>query len=389
MKSISRKHSAHARRGLQSVRYIPDTVKMRLWGKAGGRCQYEGCNQPLWLDALTQAEFNTAYIAHIIGDKPKGPRGDPVLSERLKADITNLMVLCDTHHRLVDVADEPGHPADRLRGMKERHEARIELLGSLGPDKQSHVVLFGANIGAHDAPLSTNKAAQAMLPDCYPAEARAIELGWTNSALADRDTAYWQGQALQLKSMYEQTLKPRLRKGEIHHLSVFGLAPQPLLMLLGHLLCDITAAEVYQLHREPPDWRWQNDPPGFDFIVAEPSSTVGPPALVFSLSATVLDERVYALLPGASIWKLSSPQPHNDFLAGRGQARLFRQHVRSLLDRIKAAHGETATLHVFPAMPVALAVDFGRVIMPKADMTMQIYDQNQALGGFVPAITLP
>jgi hypothetical protein len=372
-----------------SISSISETVRIRLWGKAGGRCQYEGCNTPLWIDEVTQAEFNSAYIAHIIGDRPTGPRGDAVLSERLKSDITNLMLLCDTHHRLVDIADEAGHPVERLRGMKERHEARIELLGSLGPEKRSHVVLYGANIGAHDTPLSMNKAAQAMLPDWYPAQARPIELGWTNSALADRDTAYWQGQVLQLKGMFEQALKSRLRKGEIHHLSVFGLAPQPLLMLLGHLICDITAAEVYQLHREPPDWRWQADPPGFDFTVAEPSSTSGPPALVFSLSATVVDDRVHAVLPGANIWKLSSPHPHNDFLAGRGQAKLFRQHVRSLLDRIKAAHGESSTLHVFPAMPVALAVEFGRVIMPKADVKMQIYDQNQALGGFVPTLTLP
>jgi hypothetical protein len=372
-----------------SISYISETIKIRLWGKAGGRCQYEGCNQPLWIDMLTQAEFNIAYIAHIIADKPAGPRGDSVLSEKLKSDITNLMLLCDAHHRLVDIADVPGHPVDRLRGMKERHEVRIELLGSLGPEKQSHVVLYGANIGAHDALLSMNKAAQAMLPDWYPAEARAIEIGWTNCALEDRDAAYWDGQALQLKAMFERTLKPRLGKGEIQHLSVFGLTPQPLLMRLGHLLGDITAAEVYQLHREPPDWRWQADPPGFDFTVAEPSSTGGPPALVFSLSATVVDDRIHAALPGASIWKLSCPQPHNDFLAGRGQAKLFRQRVRSLLDHIKALHGESATLHVFPAMPVALAVEFGRVIMPKADLKMQIYDQNQALGGFLPALTIP
>lgn len=372
-----------------SISYIPETVKIRLWGKAGGRCQYEGCNTPLWIDALTQSEFNSAYIAHIVADKATGPRGDPVLSERLKADIGNLMLLCDKHHRLVDIADVAGHPVVRLIGMKERHEQRIELLGSLGLEKQSHVVLYGANIGSHNAPLSINKAAQAMLPDWYPAEARPIEFGLTNSILEDRNDAYWQGQKLQLCGIFEQSLKPRLRSGEIQHLSVFGLAPQPLLMLLGHLMCDITAAEVYQLHREPPDWRWQADPHGFDFFFSEPTSTTGPPALVFSLSATVVDDRIHGVLPGASIWKLSCPQPHNDFLAGRGQSRLFRQHVRSLLDRIKTAHGESATLHVFPAMPVALAIEFGRVIMPKADLKMQIYDQNQALGGFVPTLTLP
>jgi hypothetical protein len=160
-------------------------------------------------------------------------------------------------------------------------------------------------------------------------------------------------------------------------------------MLLGHLICDIPAAEVYQLHREPPDWCWQEDPDGFDYSITAPARTEGPPALVFSLSATIKDERIEACLPGASIWRFCSPAPNNDFLKGRGQARLFRQEARRLLDRIKVSHGDKATLHVFPAMPVALAVDFGRIIMPKADMRLQIYDQNQSLGGFVPALALP
>jgi hypothetical protein len=40
-------------------------------------------------------------------------------------------------------------------------------------------------------------------------------------------------------------------------------------------------------------------------------------------------------------------------------------------------------------MPVALAVDFGRIIMPKAELKLRVYDQNQSLGGFVAALTLP
>ncbi|HWB84455.1 MAG TPA: SAVED domain-containing protein [Bryobacteraceae bacterium] len=371
-----------------SVSYIPETVKIRLWGKAGGRCQYDGCNQPLWIDALTQAEFNSAYIAHIIADRPTGPRGDATLSEQLKTDISNLMLMCDVHHRRIDVADVDGHPVEFLRSMKERHEQRIELVTALGPDKQSHVVLYGANIGAHSAPLSLKNAAQAMLPERYPADSRPIALGMVNSSLQDRDGAYWQAEATQLRSQVSLQVKPRLAQGEVHHLSVFGLAPQPLLMLLGHLLCDIAAAEVFQLHREPPDWSWQADPNGFQYQTVEPGATDGPPALVFALSATINDERVHAVLPGANIWKMSIPAPSNDFLKSRSQARLFREKVRLLLDRIKAAHGEHATLHVFPAMPVALAVEFGRIIMPKADLKMHIYDQNQSLGGFAHALDL-
>lgn len=372
-----------------SITSVKVDVRTRLWGKAGGRCQYEGCNKPLWRDALTKAEFNSSYIAHIVADEPGGPRGDKVRSAQLKNDISNLMLLCDVHHRLVDKGDVDGHSEDRLLGMKERHEQRIELLGGLAPEKRSHVVLYGANIGAHDAHVSMNKAADAMLPDWYPAEPRAIELGLTNSAQQDRDAAYWSTQGTQLRRMVLQQVKPRLAQGEVHHLSVFGFAPQPLLMLLGYLLCDIPAAEVYQLHREPPDWRWQSDPAGFDYLVVAPDRIEGPPALVFSLSATINAERVHAVLPDARIWNLSIPTSNNDFLKSRGQARLFREKVRPLLDRIKAAHGEQATIHVFPAMPVALAVDFGRIVMPKADLKMQIYDQNQSMGGFVHALNLP
>jgi hypothetical protein len=39
-------------------------------------------------------------------------------------------------------------------------------------------------------------------------------------------------------------------------------------------------------------------------------------------------------------------------------------------------------------MPVALAVQFGRVLMPKADLPIRIYDQNQQSGGFAPALEL-
>ena len=68
-----------------SVSNIPESVKLLLWGKSGGRCQYEGCSKALWRDDLTKAEFNAAYIAHIIADKPTGPRGHSELSEKLSS----------------------------------------------------------------------------------------------------------------------------------------------------------------------------------------------------------------------------------------------------------------------------------------------------------------
>jgi SMODS-associated and fused to various effectors sensor domain len=371
-----------------SVTGVPERVKLQLWGKAAGRCEYEGCNTPLWLDSLTQTEFNVAYLAHIVADRPDGPRGDPVLSDQLKAVLTNLMLLCDAHHRLIDKEDVSGHPVERLRSMKVRHEDRIALLGSIGPDKQSHVLLYGANIGVHSSNLSLQKAAEAMVPEWYPAESRALALGLANSSFTDRDPTFWELESTHLRRLVAQQIRPRLAQGSVHHFSIFALAPQPLLALLGYLLSDIPAAEVYQLHREPPNWKWQTIPNQDEFIIEEPDLIGGEPALVISLSATIIDRRIGAILHNPSVWRISHPSPHNDILQTREQASAFRGAARRLLDRIKARHGQEATVHVFPAMPVALAVELGRIIMPKADLPLRIYDENRSTGGFSNALEL-
>ena len=90
-----------------------------------------------------------------------------------------------------------------------------------------------------------------------------------------------------------------------------------------------------------------------------------------------------------SIWRMTIPTPNNDFLKSRNQLRLFRQQFRLLMDRIKAHHVQDTLLHVFPAVPVSVAVEIGRVWMPKADLPLCIYDQNRKTGGFTKALVFP
>ena len=160
-------------------------------------------------------------------------------------------------------------------------------------------------------------------------------------------------------------------------------------MRLGHLLSELPAVDVYQRRRDPQTWRWANHSTEVDFLIDEPAQKNNrPPALVLSLSATVTDERITAVLGAeVAIWRLRIPNPEQDFLRAREHLTAFRRAVRIVLDRIKSAHGQAALLHVFPAMPVSAAVEFGRVIQPKADLTMQVYDQQQPQG-FVATLTL-
>ena len=367
---------------------IPPKVKVALWAQAAGRCEYEGCNQRLFLDRVTSTFMNSGYLAHIVADRPDGPRGDAVQSALLCKSLSNLMLACDVHHRLIDVEQVDEHPAERLFEMKRKHEQRIELLTSLLPERESHVLLYGANIGNHSPVLLFQKAAQAMLPDWYPAEPQAIEIGLKNSGVTDRNAAYWELEAASLQANVTQFLRPRFAQGHVKHLSIFALAPQPLLMKLGSLLSDIQAARTYQLHREPVGWSWPSESNPLEFSLKVPDCVAGPPALIFSISATVTNERVESILPGASIWKITVPSPNNDVVRSPQDTAAFRFCLRNALDQIKAAHGQSSEIHLFPAMPVSLAVDTGRIRMPKADLPLVIYDEDRQAGGFRKALTV-
>jgi hypothetical protein len=371
-------------------REIPRSAEAALWGMAAGRCEFNGCSRPLWKSPVTQETVNVAEKAHIYAFSPRGPRGNAEIDPDHLNHPENLLLVCHDCHRTIDktIKDGGRYPPEFLRAWKREHEERIAVAGAIAPDRRSHVLLYGANIGEHSSPLHFADAARAMFPARYPAQDRAIELGMRNSAIQDNDSAYWKREAQNLVTLFENRVRVPLADGLIHHLSVFALAPQPLLLLLGALLIDIAPADVYQRRREPSTWSWGEGDEPFDLIVREPTVATGPPALILSVSATINVERVHAVDPNLTIWEVTIDGPHNDVLQTTAQLRSFRQTVRGLLDRIKARHGEHSRVSIFPAVPVACAVELGRVRMPKADLPWRVYDQIPS-AGFVPALDLP
>lgn len=368
---------------------VSNKNKNLLWAISGGRCEYEGCNKILHTDILTKRQYNSAYIAHIIGDSPNGPRGDSVRSELLADDINNLMLLCDTHHRLIDIDDVEGHPEQRLKEMKRKHEERIKRVTDIAPSMSSEIILYGANIGGNNSPLSYDFAAEALLYDYYPANNGAIEIGLKNAPFTDDTDLYWDAELANLTEQFNMKIKPQLMRGETRHYSSFALAPQPLLIKFGVLLNDLNNVKVYQKHREPSTWEWQNIESDVKYHVSEPDDKTKAPVLILSLSASISVDRIEAVLgDDISVWELTiSDMPNNDFLKSEQLLLAFRMKIRSLLDKIKLHH-KCVDLYIFPAMPVSAAVEFGRVWMPKADMPLIIYDENKIKGGFYKTITI-
>ncbi|KAB2914626.1 MAG: SAVED domain-containing protein [Alphaproteobacteria bacterium] len=369
---------------------IPQKLQSAIWAKAGGRCEYRGCNSDLVGDLIAGREDGLyGFIAHIVADQPGGPRGDPVRSKLLARNLGNLMLMCGRHHKLIDLDAVDDHPEDLLLGMKADHEARIALLSGIDEDRASHVIRFGAGIGQHEALVSTQAIFSAMPPDRHPASAQTIDLELLNFAWRDNEEGYWRLQAENLRRLFADRVRGRVERQEIRHLSVFALAPQPLLIELGRLLCDIVPVTVHQRHREPTTWRWARDRAPISYHVSEPSpGRSGPVALKLAVSANVKDERLEAVLgPDTAIWSLTVDNAHNDIVRCPEDQAEYRRLLRMLYDRIKAHHGEKATINVFPALPNSLAVETGRVWMPKADLSLRVYDQ-QGDRGFVETLTV-
>ena len=216
--------------------------------------------------------MNKAYISHIIAAKQNGPRGDKKLSEKLEIEYSNLLLLCDECHNRIDEAQVSEHTVETLREMKRDHEARIELLTGIKAEKRSHLIFYGAKIGSHNVPLNFNEAALAMLPERFPCTDRAFEIGIKNSSFEDSTVEFWGYNDQELINTFNRLIYPLKGSDPIQHFSIFALAPQPLLIRLGTLLGDLYQADIYQRHREPATWKWEEKASTERFILNEPAN---------------------------------------------------------------------------------------------------------------------
>ena len=355
----------------------PHTIRT-LWGKAAGRCEYEGCNKLLYQDEVTSENINRAFVAHIVAASPGGERGDKEQSALLFDDIDNLMLLCHEHHRLIDHERAESHGVDRLRAMKKKHEDRIKTLTEIDSSMKSIPITYGANIGKQRVVISKKELAEAMVPDNYPSGI-LINLEHRDSSIYDSKAIYWETEVEQLNQKFLESIRPLVGTEDVDCFSVFALAPQPLLVKLGSMLSDLNKVKVYQKHREPDTWKWQSVIKPNPMKIMRPEDTSKTPVLIFSLSANAISARVKKRFGDeASIWEVTAEDPNNDMLRSADQLAEFRTLAREVLADINAS-SQAESIKVFMAMPAACAVELGRVWMPKADKKLVLFDKNNAV----------
>ena len=267
--------------------------------------------------------------------------------------------------------------------MKKEHEDRIENVTAIAPNMQSHIITYKANVGVFTPEMSYQTVSQFLPPNYYPAIADTIDLSLSNSIQRDKDVAFWTTEVANLEAQFDRKLFQKFTKGEIQHLSVFAFAPIPLLIKLGTLINDIYKSNIHQKVRNPDTWNLDDDTTEMKYTIIAPEAKHKTVALNISLSATITNDRITQVLgDDCDVYTITIENPFNDYLKSKKHLEDFSISIRQLFNQIKAKYSSQTPIHIFPAMPIAKAIEFGRVWMPKADMPLYLYDENTANSGF-------
>lgn len=352
---------------------IPQKVIAELWWRAAGRCEFKGCNKPLYEHGVTMDSCNEAQCAHIIADSDNGPRGDKELSKELSKDASNIMLLCPECHKYIDNEGAEKYDSMTLQNMKQHHENRMRFLTGLSEDLQAHIVTYGSKIENHIHDFSFKQLQEALLPNFYPNDLTTIDLGGVFYAGKNWEE-YWKREEENLEYTCKEKILERINKWEYKKIALFAIAPMPLLVKLGTMLNNKHDIEVFQKQRKG-GWKWAELTKSIRFIINRPKNTSMNPILVLSLSFSIID-RIKKNRKDGSIWELTIENPNPDFLTSRQILYDYGRKIEMLLEEItNEANGKT--LDVYLSVPVACAIELGRVWMPKANCTLNIYDYNR------------
>lgn len=364
-------------------RKIKELVRLLLFVRAGGRCEFDGCNEYLLHHHLTLTEGNFAQIAHIVAFKSDGPRGESGPRPVDINNVSNLMLLCPKCHKLID--DNPTlYTKITLEEYKTRHEGRIYHVTGLGPDLKTTIVQLKANIGGQAVAIPASQITEAVAPR-YPTDLRGFIIDLTN--IHGDDRAYLQTAAQNIKREVELLFAPGMDVEKTRHISLFALAPMPLLVYLGRQLGNKIPLELYQRHRDTENWTWKVDsrPVSYETRLLRSGSDRSKVAVMLSISGMIgIDNLPEEINESYYVYELtlSGATPTPAFLRAREDVSRFKEAYQAFLREIMRDHGILPAIHMFPAMPTPLAVLCGRELLSKVDPTLLVYDYDKAKGGF-------
>lgn len=366
------------------VRNIPSNQALNLYVQAGGRCEFSGCNKYLLKHSVTQTAGNFGQMAHIVAFNEAGPRGrNGRRSANINA-VSNLMLVCAECHVLIDHHPED-YPVPLLQEYKRQHEVNVYIATGLRRNQRTAIVRLLAPINGDKVSIPEAQIQRAILP-MYPLEKPYCRIDLNEQYVIGREPEFIASANKTIRALVDD-FKYRSPGERIEHVSVFALAPIPLLVLLGRRLGRTVPADIFQHHHDRDNWTWKTRGRHITFEHrgirkgADPTCV----ALLVSVSGTVTLSGLPPEIDGRfAIYEISPREvrPSTNCIRTREHLESFKQAYEVFLRDLRRTHDRLEAIHLFPAVPPSVAIACGRELMPKVDPVLRVYDYYKSRGGF-------
>lgn len=98
---------------------IKESTAKTLFALSRNHCARSECNVTL---VINDNKVNLGRMCHIRGENPTSARYDPLMDEEERRDISNIIILCNNCHTIIDT-DIDSYPTELLKEMKHNHES--------------------------------------------------------------------------------------------------------------------------------------------------------------------------------------------------------------------------------------------------------------------------
>lgn len=347
---------------------------MLLYAAAAGKCSFYGCPKRVDRELLTDEPSNLANVAHIVADSEKGPRGDFDLEMKLRGELENLTLMCIEHHNFIDKRENwKAYSVPVLREMKQRHEQRMRRLTDLHEDAVTNCLNLSGTVRgkSHEASEAAIRRAVFVNEERYVKNVIQANL----HTISDEMGGYWDLIFQSIDRTLKEEVLPRIKRGEVERLSVFGLARIPALFYAGFKIGDKVQVEFYQKHKiDDIGWNWPSeDEIDFDHSVIQEGTSKEEVGVVVSISGDRFLENAVTQMAGKRIYQLAPLDVDlgYDILNSRQSLEKFRQSYRQLLSKLESEGCKK--IHLFIAGPASVAFVCGRELRAE-DPEVSIYD---------------
>lgn len=359
---------------------------------AHGRCMFDGCGADLTEDPVTRGRGNFATLAHNVAASEGGTRGVLYLSGSLANCPENILLLCDTHHRLVDTVAKADYPAAELSEMRRRfRETATTLLDALALEPTPAFCVAWPIHRQRISLPSPQQIARALRPI-------GARLGGQLRTVSDNEAVL---RSLEEEALWpvmgaavEQTAADILQQAHMegYRAALFAMGLMPALIALGAKLgnkCEITPMLRY---RESGLWYWPANQPRGEFYTIEGTDSLsdqeGEVCLLLGLTAVPGAMRSTAESLGMSVVSVVARAEFlgNGALGHPDDGASFRQRMQELLHRLGDAHG-VRRVHVLPCASNAACVFFGQSF-DSHHPELMIYDFTPVGGRMAPRLRI-